>query len=326
MRHERCSVQIVRGLDRLRQEYPYPVVTLGNYDGVHLGHQSIFKLTIERARRHSGTAVIFTFDPHPLMLLSPSTCPPLLNTFRRKMELFESYGIDVVICAQFTREFAAIPPDDFVKDILVDKIGVKEIIVGYDYAFGRGKQGTTDALRQKGKIYDFQVTVVPAFTQDDEVVSTTRIRELVREGRVERVAKMLGRTYATEGIVVPGDHRGKSLGFPTANIDPHNQIFPKQGVYVVQIERGEQLHDGVLSIGTHPTFGEGRIALEVHIFDFDEDIYGEFVRVLYRKRLRDEVAFENKEALIAQIHRDAAEARKTLQGFRKGSNIDDKNR
>lgn len=305
-------MQIVQGLDQLKRQFPYPVVTLGNYDGVHLGHQKIFSQVIETARRQSGTAIIFTFDPHPLMVLSPSSCPPLLNTYRRKMELFESYGIDVVITAKFTRAFAATPPEDFVKDILVDGIGVKRIIVGYDYAFGRGKQGTTDALKEHGKIHDFQVTVVPAYTQGDDVISTTGIRELVREGEVEKVARMLGRTYATEGIVVPGDHRGKSLGFPTANIDPHNQIFPKRGVYVVQVERDRELLDGVLNIGTHPTFGEGRMALEAHIFDFDEDIYGEFVRVLYKKRLRDEVAFESKETLIAQITKDVDEAKRIL--------------
>lgn len=305
-------MQIIRGLHQLSREYPYPVVTLGNYDGVHLGHQEIFRQVIEKARRHSGTAIIFTFEPHPLMVLSPSSCPPLLNTYRRKMELFESYGIDVVITAEFTRTFAATPPEDFVNDILVQGIGVKEIVVGYDYAFGRGKQGTTDALRQHGKIHGFQVAVVPAYTQGDEVISTTRIRELVREGEVEKVARMLGRTYATEGIVVPGDHRGKSLGFPTANIDPHNQIFPKRGVYVVQVERGRQRLEGVLNIGTNPTFGEGRMALEAHIFDFDEDIYGEFVRVLYEKRLRNEVAFKSKEALIAQIKKDVDEAKRIL--------------
>ncbi len=305
-------MQIIQGLDQLTRQFPYPVVTLGNYDGVHLGHQKIFNQVIETARHKSGTAIIFTFDPHPLMVLSPSSCPPLLNTYRRKMELFESYGIDVVITAKFTRAFAATPPEDFVKDILVDGIGVKEIIVGYDYAFGRGKQGTTDALKEHGRIHDFQVTVVPAYTQGDEVISTTRIRELVREGEMEKVARMLGRTYATEGIVVPGDHRGKSLGFPTANIDPHNQIFPKRGVYVIQIERGGERLDGVLNIGTNPTFGEGRMSLEAHIFDFDEDIYGEFVRILYKKRLRDEVAFKSKEALIAQITKDVDEAKRIL--------------
>ncbi|MDX1764586.1 MAG: bifunctional riboflavin kinase/FAD synthetase, partial [bacterium] len=294
------------------RQFPYPVVTLGNYDGVHLGHQKIFHQVMERARRHSGTAIIFTFDPHPLMVLSPSSCPPLLNTYRRKMELFESYGIDVVITAKFTRAFAATPPQDFVKDILADGIGVKEIVVGYDYAFGRGKQGTTDALKEHGRTHGFQVTVVPAYTQGDEVISTTRIRELVREGEVEKVARMLGRTYATEGIVVPGDHRGKSLGFPTANIDPHNQIFPKRGVYVVQVERGGTLLDGVLNIGTNPTFGGKRMALEVHICDFDADIYGEFVRVLYKKRLRDEVAFKSKEELIAQITKDVDQAKRIL--------------
>ncbi len=306
-------MEIVHNPETIQQRYPYPVLTLGNYDGVHLGHQEIYRRVIARAREKSGTAIIFTFEPHPLMVLSPSTCPPLLNTFRRKMELFESFGIDVVICAEFTREFAATPPADFVQEVLVEQIGVQEIFVGYDFAFGRGKQGTTDALRTFGEMYGFRVTVVPAHTLKGEVVSTTRLRELVRKGDVEKMAEMLGRFYASEGTVVPGDHRGKSLGFPTANLHVHNQTFPKRGVYAVQVETGGRLLDGVASIGTHPTFGEGKMTIEVHIFDFDADIYGEFVRVLYRKRLRDERTYDSKEALIRQIHKDVEEARRVLR-------------
>ncbi len=306
-------MEIVRNPETIRRRYPYPVLTLGNYDGVHLGHQKIYGRVIERAREKSGTAVIFTFEPHPLMVLSPSTCPPLLNTFRRKMELFESFGIDVVICADFTREFAATPPADFVKQILVDQVGVKEIFVGYDFAFGRGKQGTTDALQSLGETYGFTVTVVPAHALKGEVVSTTRLRELVREGEVEKMAEMLGRFYASEGTVVPGDHRGKSLGFPTANLLVHNQTFPKRGVYAVQVETGGRRLDGVASIGTHPTFGEGKMTIEVHIFDFDADIYGQFVRVLYLKRLRDELTYDSKESLIRQIHKDVEKAKRVLR-------------
>jgi riboflavin kinase/FMN adenylyltransferase len=318
-------MQIIRSLEQLEEPYPYPVVTLGNYDGVHLGHQQIFRQVISRAREKSGTAIIFTFEPHPLMVLSPSTAPPLLNTFRRKMELFETYGVDVVICAEFTREFAATPPEDFVKGILVDRVGAKEIVVGYDYAFGRGKQGTTNAMAEMGEKYGFRLTVVPAYTLHDEVVSTTLLRELLREGRIEKVNRMLCRTYASEGIVVAGDHRGKSLGFPTANLQSHNQIFPKQGVYAVQVEYEDHLLDGVANIGTHPTFGEGKVTIEVHIFDFDKEIYGQFVRVLYWKRLRDERLFHDKDALILQIRKDIKEARKILQACRSGKRSHEKN-
>lgn len=297
-------MQIIRDLNRLNKPFPYPVVTLGNYDGVHLGHRQIFGQVIESARRHNGTAIIFTFEPHPLQVLSPSTCPPLLNTFRRKMELFEIFGIDLVICAEFTREFASTSPEDFVKEILVGKIGAKELFVGYDYAFGRGKQGTTEALIQMSGQYHFKVSVVQAYTLNGEVVSTTRIRELVQEGQMEDVERMLGRFYATEGIVVPGDHRGKSLGFPTANIDPHNQFYPKPGVYAVQVEHRGRRWNGVANIGTHPTFGEGKVTIEVHVFDFHEEIYGQFVRILYAKRIRDEIAFKDKEALVRQIRED----------------------
>jgi riboflavin kinase/FMN adenylyltransferase len=312
-------MQIIQKLDQLKRQFPYPVVTLGNYDGVHLGHQQIFRQVIESAYQHSGTAIIFTFEPHPLQVLSPETCPPLLNTFRRKMELFESFGIDVVICAEFTRKFAAIPPEGFVKEILVEGVGVRDVLVGYDYAFGKGKEGTTEALRRMSDKYGFQVTVVPAYTLNEEIVSTTRIRELVQAGRMEGVRRMLGRSYATEGIVVPGDHRGKELGFPTANLEARNEIYPKQGVYAVQVEHGGRLLDGVMNIGTHPTFGEGKVTIEVHIFDFNEEIYGEFVRVLYAKRLRDEVAFETKEALISQIQMDVEQTKEILRNRIQGS-------
>jgi len=306
-------MQIIRDLAQLRRQFPYPVVTLGNYDGVHLGHQQIFQKVMDRARETSGTSVIFTFEPHPLKVLSPSTAPPLLNTFRRKMELFEAYGIEVVICAEFTREFAATPPEDFIGNILVDQVGVKEILVGYDYAFGRGKQGTTDAMAEMGKQYGFQVNVIPAFTLHEEVVSTTRLRELVRQGEIRKVCALLGRCYASEGMVVAGDHRGKTLGFPTANLHSHNEIFPKQGVYAVQVEYEDRLFDGVANIGTHPTFGEGKVTIEVHIFDFHEEIYGQFVRVLYRERLRDEKTFDSKESLVRQIQQDIKETQRILQ-------------
>ncbi len=308
-------MQIIRDLAQLKRQFSYPVVTLGNYDGVHLGHQQIFQKVMERARKMSGTSVIFTFEPHPLKVLSPSTAPPLLNTFRRKMELFETYGIDVVICAEFTREFAATPPEDFIKNILVNQVGAKEILVGYDYAFGRGKQGTTDAMAEMGKHYGFQVDVIPAYTLHEEVVSTTRLRELVRQGEIRKVCALLGRCYASEGIVIAGDHRGKTLGFPTANLQSHNEIFPKRGVYAVQIEYRDRLFDGVANIGTHPTFGEGKVTIEVHIFNFHEEIYGQFVRVLYRERLRDEKTFDSRASLVRQIRQDIEKTRKILQAY-----------
>ncbi len=308
-------MQIIRNLAGLNRQFPYPIVTLGNYDGVHLGHQQIFQKVMKRARDCSGASVIFTFEPHPLKVLSPSTAPPLLNTFRRKMELFEAYGIEVVICAEFTREFAATPPEDFIRNILVDRVGVKEILVGYDYAFGRGKQGTTDAMAEMGERFGFAVEVIPAFTLQEEVVSTTRLRELVRLGKMREVCTLLGRCYASEGIVVAGDHRGKTLGFPTANLESYNEIFPKRGVYAVQIEYQDRLFDGVANIGTHPTFGEGKVTIEVHIFDFQEEIYGQFVRVLYRERLRDERTFNSKESLIRQIRQDIEKTREILQPY-----------
>jgi riboflavin kinase/FMN adenylyltransferase len=306
-------MQIILELKQLNRQFPSPVLTLGNYDGVHLGHKQIFQQVIDSAHRQSGTSIIFTFEPHPLQVLSPNHAPPMLNTFRRKMELFESFGIDVVICAEFTLEFAAMPPEDFVQKILVEKVGVQEVFVGYDYAFGKGKKGTTEALKRMGEEKNFKVTIVPAYTLEGEVVSTTGIRKRVQNGEMEEVSRMLGRTYATEGIVVPGDHRGKTLGFPTANIYSHNQIYPKRGVYAVQVEHSGQLYDGVVNIGTHPTFGEGDVTIEVHIFDFHEEIYGQFVRVLYVKRIRDEVAFKSKEDLIQQSKKDINEAERLLE-------------
>ena len=305
-------MQILRDLGQLRRQFPYPVVTLGNYDGVHVGHQAIFRRVLAAARRNRGTAVIFTFEPHPLRVLAPERCPPLLNTLRRKMELFESLGMDVVVCAAFTRAFAATPPEEFVRRYLVQGLGTREVFVGYDYAFGRDKGGTPEALREMGRRYGFTVTVVPAVEVDGEVVSTTRIRGAVLEGRIEEVTRLLGRCYATEGTVVPGEHRGKDLGFPTANLHSHNQIHPKAGVYAVEVEyRGRRLR-GVMNIGTHPTFGPGKTTLEVHIFDFHREIYGEFVRVLYRARLRDEIRFPDARALVVQIRKDVEQARAVL--------------
>lgn len=305
-------MRIIRGIKGCCEKFPNPVLTLGNFDGVHLGHQSIFRKVVERAREIKGTSMAFTFEPHPLKVLAPDRSPRLLNTFHGKMKLIEASGMQIVVCADFTREFAEQHPEDFARRVLVDGIGVREVFVGYDYAFGRGREGSIDSLRRMGESQGFTVGVVDAVQVGGAVVSSSLVRELVSAGRVGEVQQYLGRFYAIEGNVVHGASRGHTLGFPTANIQTTNELLPSFGVYAVRMGIGGLHHDGVAAIGIRPTFGDGPVSIEVFLFDYDGDLYGKHVEVAFIKRLRGEQKFSDADALVKQMHRDVAEAKEVL--------------
>jgi riboflavin kinase / FMN adenylyltransferase len=289
------------------------VITIGNFDGVHLGHRSILARVVQRARELGGQAVAVTFDPHPLKLLRPEMNLPLLNTPEQKLNLLAACGLDAVVVLPFSREFAALPPRDFVTDYLGGRLKAREVVIGHDYCFGRGREGNIDLLKEMGASLGFTVQVVWAVEADNATVSSSLIRALLRLGKVSEAQLLLGRPYGVEGAVVRGKGRGaKLLGVPTANIRPVNELLPASGIYAVRVRRGAEVLSGVANIGTCPTFENSEFSLEVHLLEFSGDLYGVDLGVDFIARLREERRFSSIEALAAQIHADIATARKVL--------------
>jgi riboflavin kinase / FMN adenylyltransferase len=311
-------MQILKGTKEVVGEITNACVTIGNFDGVHFGHQQLFQTVVKKARAINGTSVAITFDPHPLQVLVPGGIK-LISTCEQKVELVEMAGIDVLLIIPFTREFAKTTADDFVAELLVRQLGVKELVVGYDYAFGKGRSGNIDFLQRQGKHYGFPVTVVDAYYLDGELVSSTRIRELVREGDMAAARKLLGRNYQIRGTVQMGKQRGgKVIGFPTANLKFNEEdLVPKHGVYVTQVICRGYGYGGILNIGYNPTFGEDQLVAETHIFDFNDDIYGQPIKVNLLKFLRSERKFSGPQELAEQIGKDVLVAKSILATHQK---------
>jgi len=303
-------------LDQITEPFSNAAVTIGNFDGVHVGHQALFSRVIEKARAMNGVAAAMTFDPHPLRVLREGNRPPLITLHEQKVELIEACGLDVLICLPFTREFSAIGARDFVERVLVRHLGVKALVVGPDYSFGRGREGNVDSLSRMAEEMGFELVVLPWVEVSDqrgERISSTRIRELVADGRVGEARQLLGRNYQVRGLVERGrDRGGKLLGFPTANLKLMDELCPKAGVYAVTVGIGDKLLQGVANIGISPTFGENQFTVEVHVLDFSGDLYGQKIKVNFVKRLRDERKFSGLDALTAQIHKDVDLARAIL--------------
>ncbi|HKJ97608.1 MAG TPA: bifunctional riboflavin kinase/FAD synthetase [Desulfotignum sp.] len=319
-------MQLVETLDQITTPFKNAVVTIGNFDGVHKGHQALLRQVIKKADEMSGTSVALTFEPHPLRALGISS-PPLITRHDQKMELLAQSGIDVVICLRFDKEFAAVSADDFITDILVNKIGMKAIITGPDYTFGKNREGKIDLLKEKGRMLGFE-TIVANWINDapdmTERISSTRIRKIVMDGKVEQAKKYLGRHYQIRGKVIKGRSRGGSqLGFPTANIKLHDELCPRFGVYAVTVETVHGRFMGVANIGFSPTFDDHLFTIEVHILDFDKDLYGTRIRVNMVARLRDEKKFSNIKELSEQIQKDIEIAKDVLKknGFIENNHI-----
>ena len=310
-------MRVVAGSAALGQRLVRPVVTVGSFDGIHLGQRSILDTVVARARARDGTATVVTFDPHPRKVLSPEHAPSLLSTCEQRLEWIAEAGIDVAVIEPFTGEFAHTPPERFVQDYLHAGLAPVEVYVGYDFRFGRDREGSMRLLTELGPRLGFAVTIIPEVTIDGEDVNSTRIRELVAEGDVGRSARLLGRPYAIRGRVVEGDRRGRTLGFPTLNLDSENELLPASGVYAVRVRfldgAAGALLSAVSNVGRRPTFdaGEG-IVCETHVFDFDADAYGRRVEVQFVSRIRAERRFSGVEALRSQIGLDAEEARRIL--------------
>lgn len=311
------SMNIYRNLDEIAAPFPGACVTIGNFDGVHLGHQELFAEVVSRAARAGVCSVVVTFDPHPLQVLRPGGIK-LISTVEQKIEQIGKAGIDHLVIIPFDREFAATSAEAFVQELLLGTIGMSELVVGYDYAFGRGRSGDIAFLERQGREYGFPVQVVEALYRDEMLVSSTKIRELVAAGRMQDARKLLGRPYQIRGVVQVGRKRGGTeIGFPTANLQVNpDDLVPRIGVYVTQVICDGRCYGGVLNIGYNPTFSENKLVAETHIFDFDRDIYGRPIRVNLLKFIRDEKKYSGIDELAAQIGRDVVEAKKILAACR----------
>lgn len=291
------------------------VVTVGTFDGVHVGHQALVRYLVRRAEEQGGCSVVVTFNPHPREVVR-SEAVPLLTTVEERAAVLERLGVDRFILIEFTKVFSLLSPEAFVEDVLVAQVGLKEIVIGYDHGFGRGRQGDAELLERLGAQHNFTVDVIPAQEVAAHVVSSSEIRQLLESGDVKRATEMLGRYYELTGTVIHGDQRGRTIGYPTANIIVSNprKVVPMQGVYAVQVTiLGETTaHGGMMNIGQRPTFDGDGIHLEVHLFDYDGDLYERELRVEFVERIRDESKFSGVEALVEQLSRDATRSKAAL--------------
>jgi len=303
--------------DKQLPPLPSLCLTLGIYDGVHLGHRKIISRVIERAREIDGTSCVVTFDPHPREVLVPDAAPDLLTSTKRKAELIEALGVDALCLIRFTREFANVGAREFVRDFLIGALHMKAIVEGYDWRFGKGRKGDVDLLREMGKTNGYEVEQMDGMTMDGRIISSTLIRELVLDGDLDRAAKCLGRRYSITGDIVKGSKLGREIGFPTANIEPHHEAIPPNGIYAVWVDlagaRAGARKLGTLNIGVRPTVTEEKKrTVEVHIMDFYQDIYDEEIEITFVEKLRDEKKFPSLETLTDQIKKDVQAARQVL--------------
>lgn len=300
----------------IQKPFVHAVITIGNFDGVHIGHQALLHAVMEKADAIDGTSVALTFEPHPMRVLNKNGHLPLITLFEQKSELIASTGIDALVCIPFTSEFAGLTARQFVADLLVKRLGMKAIVVGEDYSFGRNREGNLEMLQQLGRELDFEVIVhnwIPISGRQRERISSTRIRQLVSDGHVDQVHSMLGRYYQVRGTVMHGRNRGgRLLGIPTANLHLVDELCPKTGVYAVTVETGKERWKGVANIGYSPTFDDYLFTVEVHILGYSGDLYDQSIRVNFVQRIRDEIRFESIDALAAQIHTDIRDAEALL--------------
>ncbi len=303
-------MRIIQGLDGFPADLAYPVLTIGNFDGVHIAHRRILSETVAIARRNQGTAVAMTFWPHPAQFFTPDRKLQYLADQPTKQDLIRQAGIDLLVTVPFDRDFSRIEAEDFVQRVLLEIIGAREIVVGFNFSFGRGKAGNANFLKEEAARAGSHAHIIGAFEMGGvDVVSSTRIRSLVREGDVETAARFLGRGYSVRGEVIHGAHRGAGLGFPTANVHPGNQIIPAKGVYVASVVLGGEAHEAVVNVGVNPTFGGDTLSIEAHLLEFDGDLYGETIEVRFIRRIRPEMPFPSIERLIEQIGRDVETAK-----------------
>lgn len=306
-------MKLFEGASQIKEKLQNPVVTIGNFDGVHLGHQALFAKVIDRAHSINGVSVVYTFDPHPLKVLQPHRPFPLITTREEKQQAIERYGIDVLIREHFTEAFARLSTESFVGDILCGFIQAKEVFIGPDYRFGQGRKGTTDLLRSLGERCGLKVNILENIEVGGVEVRSTVIRNLIFEGRVREATYFLGRPYTLKGKVITGHAIGRAIGIRTANLDPEKELYPRSGIFAVRVLFDGNFAKGVLNIGSNPTFPGKGFSIEVHILDFAQDLYGSQIELIFIQKLRDEKKFESPEDLVERIRKDIEQARIVLR-------------
>uniref|UniRef100_A0A832DLH6 Riboflavin biosynthesis protein n=1 Tax=Ignavibacterium album TaxID=591197 RepID=A0A832DLH6_9BACT len=315
-------MNIFRNIDEINFD-KQTVLTVGTFDGIHLGHQQIIKRVIECSEENKLRNLIITFHPHPRKVINPEMQLKLLTTNEEQINILEKLGVQNLLVINFTKEFSQLTPDEFVKYYLVDKIGLSRIVIGYDHHFGKGRGGDVEFLLAAGKKYDFEILQIQPFIIDGETVSSTKIRSALEVGDINKVNKMLGRYYSFSGVVVEGDKRGRELGYPTANIklSDEDKMLPQIGIYAVLVEIDGIEHKALLSIGKRPTFyNDGKVVPEVYIYDFNNDIYGKEIKVNLIQKLRGEEKFNSAEELIRQMNIDKENGLKVLNQIKELTN------
>jgi riboflavin kinase/FMN adenylyltransferase len=308
-------MQVIKYPEDVPPELKGAFITIGNFDGVHLGHRHVFQRLVQGARAAERKSLLVTFVPHPKMVMHPERRPfYLLTTLEERINLLAELQLDAVILIPFTIQYAATTAEEFISDFLWENLRVGKIFIGHDYKFGQGQAGNKDMLAAWGQDLDFEVEVINAFSCDDIIISSTRIRKLILAGDVRQAALLLGRPYNVSGSVIEGKKRGSALGFPTANIMPHKELLPAKGVYAARVNLNGTQYQAVSNIGLNPTFGDVALSLEVHLIGFPpENIYGQSLDVLFIERIREERRFASIEELVAQISRDTKQARVILK-------------
>lgn len=305
-------MEIYSGVEHLPTPLPFPVAAIGVFDGLHVGHQMVIRALVERARKNQGIAMLLTFTPHPQKIIASSQAPPLLQTSEQKREILQDLGVDILLKLPFTRRLSLYSPEKFALEILVES-GIAEVHVGRNFRFGHRRSGDFSTLERLGAKLGFRVFGFPQVTFRGERISSTRIRKLLGQGRVELAARLLGRPYEVCGTVVRGAGQGRRLGFPTANLKIENELSPAGGVYATRLAFEGRKHCAATNIGLRPTLTGDRAAaqtIESHVLDFEGDLYGKFVRLEFCLKLRDERRFQSPEELALQVSRDLERVRR----------------
>jgi len=289
------------------ERHPNTVLTIGTFDGIHLGHQEILKKLFERSRFHKGRNILITFYPHPRKVISKAYDLKILSTPNEKVVILEKMGLENLFVINFTLEFSQQSPTEFYRNFVINKIGLKEIVIGYDHKFGKEREGTSETLKPLGKEFNFEICMVDGYEFAGETISSTKIRNAIIDGDMKKANSFLGRTYSFSGTVIPGDKRGRLLGYPTANIklDDNDKLLPGLGIYAAEVITDNEKYDSLLSIGKRPTFYDnGEIVPEVYIYNFDKNIYDKKITVRVLDKIRKEEKFSSPEELILQMNKD----------------------
>ncbi|MBP9854089.1 MAG: bifunctional riboflavin kinase/FAD synthetase [Candidatus Omnitrophica bacterium] len=310
-------MKVIYGIGKAEKKYRKAVLAIGVFDGVHVGHQKLIKKAVERAKVKRGQTIVMTFAPHPVKVLRPEIYLPYITSIPHRLQLIESLGVDVCIVVRFTKSFAQLSPENFIQRYLVDHIRPEEILVGEEFRFGRNREGTIETFQQAGAKLGFTADPMKSVKGLNGKIGSSAIRKLIAAGNISEAAQYLGRFVSLLGKVIKGDGRGKKIGFPTANIMLDDEVLPPLGVYVVLVKLDHQTFKGMANVGHRPSFKDqgSPITLEVHIFDFDKNIYGKNILIEFVEKIREEKKFPNVDSLTSQLSKDAAISKKILAKY-----------